>query len=63
MVTPARRPKRSTQPDEALQARVAALHESLSSLVRHVRKVGGYMSPEDQQTLRNAEALLVEAGL
>lgn len=46
--------------DEALIAQRDALRDALRSLVAHVRRVGGFMSPEDQETLWRAEALLVE---
>lgn len=36
--------------------------DSLQSLVRYIKRVGGFMTWEDQVTLREAEARLVEAG-
>lgn len=57
-----KRSKRLPAGDD-VHAQRDALARALAALVRHVRKVGGYMSPEDQETLRNAKALLVEAGL
>lgn len=41
--------------------RDAAL-DALGVLVRYVKRVGGFMEHRDQLILRNAEALLVEAG-
>lgn len=34
----------------------------LDGLVKHIRKVGGYMVPEDQNVLFKAESVLREAG-
>lgn len=47
--------------DEACAQRDAALN-ALALLVAHVSRVGGYMSPEDQASLRGARALLCETG-
>ena len=46
--------------DESTEAQLAYALQCLASLVRHVRKVSGYAVPEDQDALREAEALLVE---
>ena len=46
--------------DESTEAQLAYALQCLASLVRHVRKVSGYAVPEDQEALREAEALLVE---
>ena len=48
--------------DESTEAQLAYALQCLASLVRHVRKVSGYAVPEDQEALREAEALLVEVG-
>lgn len=74
MVTPLKRPKRTTlqdleaQRDEACtrlelaEARQEALACALSALVKHLRKVDGYMTHDVQGHLRHAEALLVDRG-
>lgn len=36
--------------------------EALAELVRYVRRVGGYMTHEDQALLWQAEAVIAEAG-
>ena len=41
--------------------RDAAL-DALCSILRDVHAIGGYMTPEQQQRLRGARALLCEAG-
>ena len=46
---------------EAIAAQRDAALEAVRSLVRHVRKVGGYMPTEDQKALWRAEGLLVES--
>ena len=46
--------------DESTEAQLAYALQCLASLVRHFRKVSGYAVPEDQDALREAEALLVE---
>ena len=48
--------------DESTEAQLAYALQCLATLVRHVRKVSGYAVPEDQDALREAEALLVEVG-
>ena len=47
--------------DESLAQRDAAL-DTLALLVDILRREGGYLSFEDQQSLRQARALLVETG-
>jgi len=55
------KPRRSrAQRDESTEARLAYALQCLASLVRHVRRVGGHAVPEDQEALREAEALLAE---
>lgn len=46
----------------AADARTEAALDSLQSLVRFVKRVGGFMEHSDQLQLREAEALLVDAG-
>lgn len=43
---------------EITHARNAALADALEDLVLYVQRVGGYLSPADQQTMRKARALL-----
>ena len=47
---------------EVLRAQRDALREALRSLVAHVKRVGGYLSPEDLEALWRAESVLVENG-
>lgn len=47
---------------ERLQAERDAVADSLCALVMYVQRVGGFMSAEDQATLRGARALLAEMG-
>lgn len=48
--------------NEILEGQRSAALDALSSLVRYVQRVGGFMSAEDQATLRGARALLAELG-
>lgn len=47
---------------EHSSAQRAALVKACVQLIAYVRRVGGYMKPEDQAMVRWAEALVVEAG-
>ncbi len=47
---------------ELATAQLAAALDSLAALQRIIRRTGGFMAPEDQVSLREAEALLVAAG-
>jgi hypothetical protein len=53
-------PTLSAESTTVILARNEALTASLRGLVAYVNKNGGYMSPEQQSALRQAEALLVE---
>lgn len=45
---------------ELAEARVKALSTALVKLVAYVQRVGGYIAPEDQIALWQAEAVLAE---
>jgi hypothetical protein len=47
---------------EQSHAKRDALHDALRRLVAYVKRTNEYMSAEDQQTLREAEAALEEDG-
>ena len=51
---------RAKRDDESVGAQRDAALASVLALARIIRKVGGYLRVEDQEALREAEALLVE---
>lgn len=48
------------QPSPRLRAQRDRAMNALEQLVAYVKRVGGYMSPEDQMRLRQAEQVLQE---
>jgi len=53
---------RAKRDDESVVAQRDAALASVLALARIIRKVGGYLPVADQDALREAEALCVEAG-
>ena len=71
MTAARKRPERMVKRSELQAADEARAHadaardqalDSLQALVLYIKRVGGFMTWEDQATLREAEARLVEAG-